>query len=200
MSHSPRPASTPTSPTKNAKDFAAIERAVTRIIGLTESRKPAGAARALVHPLDRAAYALLTHIGESSSIRLTELASTMGIDLSTASRQVRALEDRGLVARACDPDDQRTRWLNLSDLGRDALEDSRAVRIEVLRTRLTTWSAPDVAELARLLEQFIESFDTAPLEHRPSRDIPHYDAESLGRDGTTHDESPALSAAGGNPR
>lgn len=179
-------------------EFAAIERAVTRIIGLAEARRPSGASSGLIHPLDRAAYSVLTRIGECTSIRLTELASTMGIDLSTASRQVRALEDRGLVARTCDPDDQRTRWLNLTDTGRSALEDARALRIEVLRSRLTTWNVADVADFARLLEQFITSFDPAPIEAQAVRDRRDCDDEPPGRSALGRVASP--SAVEGSPK
>ena len=166
MSHASHVGSAPASAIENGPQFAAIERAFTRIIGLNEARKPSDASRMLVHPLDRAAYAVLTRIGECDAIRLTELASTMAIDLSTASRQVRALEERGLVARACDPDDQRTRWLSLTDIGRTALADARSLRIEVLQRRLATWNSSDVTELARLLNQLIESFGAARNDER----------------------------------
>jgi predicted MarR family transcription regulator len=122
----------------------------------------------------------------------------MGIDLSTASRQVRALEDRGLVERSGDPDDQRTRWLNLTDTGHHALEDARALRIEVLRRRLTAWNPLEVAELARLLEMFIASFDeSSPADQQRGTDKNCDDAVQ-GTQSRIRRAAPTLSGVGGN--
>ena len=154
----PRPQTSP--PCAGLDDeLGSIERSVTCIVGLAEARRSSTDSRELRYPLDRAAYSVLCRIEEASSIRLTELAVTMGIDLSTASRQVRALEERGLVARTGDPDDQRTKRLDLTEQGLAALDDARALRISTLRSRLSSWPEDDLTELARLLERFVDSVE-----------------------------------------
>lgn len=140
-------------------DLGSIERSVTCIVGLAEARRSSIDSRELRYPLDRAAYSVLYRIAEASSIRLTELAVTMAIDLSTASRQVRALEERGLVERTSDPDDQRTKWLDLTDAGVVALGEARALRIATLRSRLSSWPEHALTDLARLLAQFVDSVE-----------------------------------------
>lgn len=190
----PTSRTTQESPAKSA-ELESIERAVTCIVGLAETRRPSTASRELRYPLDRAAYSVLCRIAEASSIRLTELAVTMGIDLSTASRQVRALEERGFVARTGDPDDQRTKWLDLTELGMVALDEARAVRVSTLRTRLSSWAGGDLFALARLLERFVESVESGRTNDATLR----ADAESVGVEPFEADHSAhRLSVVGGN--
>jgi DNA-binding MarR family transcriptional regulator len=82
----------------------------------------------------------------------------MEIDLSTASRQVRSLEERGFVSRIEDPRDQRTAWLEVTEAGREVLGAARALRVERISSRLSSWHERDVEELARLLSKLVESF------------------------------------------
>lgn len=82
----------------------------------------------------------------------------MEIDLSTASRQVRGLEDRGFVARVEDPSDQRAARLELTEAGRAVLTAARALRVERIASRLASWKQRDVEELARLLSKLVASF------------------------------------------
>src|SRR3546814_18249914 len=62
---------------------------------------PAGVA------VERAAYGVLGSLGELCPVRLTDLARQLGLDPSTASRQVKALAALGMVARVGDPGDGR---------------------------------------------------------------------------------------------
>ncbi|MFE2157923.1 MarR family winged helix-turn-helix transcriptional regulator [Streptomyces lydicus] len=60
-------------------------------------------------------------------LRVSELAARMNIALSTTSRMVDLLDDRGWIARRTDPVDQRASLISLNDAGRALL---RAVRRE----------------------------------------------------------------------
>ena len=61
-----------------------------------------------VHPdLEAAAYGLLVRLDEYGRQRATDLAAYIGVGKATMSRQLRALEDLGLVAREPDPADGR---------------------------------------------------------------------------------------------
>ena len=135
---------------------------MTRLVRLAESRRRSAPSQSPSNRLDRAAYTLLTRLEECPAARLTELAAVMEIDLSTASRQVRSLEERGFVSRIEDPRDQRTAWLEVTDGGREALRAARALRVRRISTRLADWDARDLEELARLLAKLVTSLTDQP--------------------------------------
>ena len=69
-----------------------------------------------VEPAD---YALLSLIGVRGPVRLTEVASALGMRLTTVSDAVRRLESRGAVLRLENPDDGRSWLFRLTDAGDD---------------------------------------------------------------------------------
>jgi DNA-binding MarR family transcriptional regulator len=138
-------------------EIESVEQALTRLVRLAESRRRSAPSQSPSNRLDRAAYTLLTRLEECPATRLTELAAVMEIDLSTASRQVRSLEERGFVSRIEDPRDQRTAWLEVTEAGREVLGAARALRVERLSSRLSDWHEHDVEELARLLSKLVAS-------------------------------------------
>jgi DNA-binding MarR family transcriptional regulator len=62
-------------------------------------------------------YATLSLIGFRGSLRLTEIASELGLPLTTASDVVRRLESRRYVRRRQNPDDGRSFLFELSAAG-----------------------------------------------------------------------------------
>lgn len=102
-----------------------------------------------LHPdVDAGSYAVLVAIARSAPLRLVDLAEEFGLDKSTMSRQVSALLRIGLVRRSPDPLDGRAFLLELTDEGRDRLDEVSRARHEDWRTRLGSWSADDIATLA----------------------------------------------------
>jgi DNA-binding MarR family transcriptional regulator len=65
-------------------------------------------------------YAALSAIGAFGPLTLTELATMLGLPLTTASDVVRRLEERGRTARRRNPADGRSQLLELTPAG-DAL-------------------------------------------------------------------------------
>jgi DNA-binding MarR family transcriptional regulator len=151
-----------------------VERALTRLVRLAETRRAVDPEQSPENRLDRAAYALLSRLEECPRTRLTELAALLEIDLSTASRQVRGLTDRGLVARVGDPGDQRAAGLELTNAGRAALCATRALRVERITTRLANWEQRDVDELARLLSRLVASFTDKTVDPPISAPAPRH--------------------------
>jgi DNA-binding MarR family transcriptional regulator len=96
----------------------------------------------------------------------------MEIDLSTASRQVRSLEERGFVSRIEDPSDQRTAWLEATEAGREVLRAARAERVKRISSRLSNWDEGEVEELARLLSKLVASFTDTPASSAGTSSIP----------------------------
>jgi DNA-binding MarR family transcriptional regulator len=149
-----------------------VEQALTRLVRLAENRRTSGPSQGPPNRLDRAAYTLLTRLEECPATRLTELAALIEIDLSTASRQVRGLEERGFVSRIEDPRDQRTAWLEVTEAGREVLRAARTQRVERISSRLSNWDERDVEELARLLPKLVASFTDKPTLSASASSIP----------------------------
>ncbi len=90
-------------------------------------------------------------------IAVSEVARRLEVDLSNASRQLRALEDQGLVARRVDPADRRVARFGVTAAGRRVLDRVRAVALNDYAVALDDWSARDRRQLATLLDRFRES-------------------------------------------
>ncbi|MGB9376116.1 MAG: MarR family transcriptional regulator [Mycobacteriales bacterium] len=104
--------------------------------------------------LERAAYRMLAHIVERGPVRQSKLAECSGLDTSTVSRQIAALETQGLVMRQSDPADARAVLLAATDGGIQLLTATRESRSRFVRDVVESWPAADRTELARLLTQF----------------------------------------------
>ncbi|SDJ78624.1 MarR family winged helix-turn-helix transcriptional regulator [Streptomyces indicus] len=133
-------------------EFLALERELT--VFLRRARASSGEMARAVHPeLEPAAYGLLVRLEEGGSQRATDLAAYFGVGKATMSRQLRALEELGLVAREPDPADGRAALLRLTDEGRERFRTVRGARRERYVRQLAGWDRSEVAELARLLHQ-----------------------------------------------
>jgi DNA-binding MarR family transcriptional regulator len=111
--------------------------------------------------LDRALFPLLTRIGLSHPISVVELASLVGRDHSTVSRQTAKLETLGLVERQGAKGDQRVRLLSPSAAGRKMLAQFSRARRTFLDDRLASWTDEERARLLELLRRFSETIANA---------------------------------------
>lgn len=135
-----------------APDVDAIEVELGRLARQLERVRLSAGPGAVV--LERAAYALLRELDESGPERLTAAAARMGLDASTVSRQVGALEAAGLVVRDPDPTDRRAQLLRLSAAGRSALRETRAARRGAFLEVIGAWEREDRKRFAALLRRF----------------------------------------------
>ncbi|MCL2552804.1 MAG: MarR family transcriptional regulator [Actinomycetia bacterium] len=130
----------------------ALEREITVL--LRRARAASGELARAVHPeLESSAYGLLVRLAEAEPERATDLAAYFGVGKATMSRQLRALEDLGLVAREPDPADGRAFLVRLTDEGRERFSRVRTARRERYLRQLASWDRAEVAELARLLHR-----------------------------------------------
>jgi DNA-binding MarR family transcriptional regulator len=104
-------------------------------------------------PVERTGYALLASLRDDGPQRLSVLADVVRLDRSTVSRQLAALEHRGLVERRPDGRDRRSHLLALTEDGQRILQVTRARRQQWLREALAGWPESDRAQLAQLLER-----------------------------------------------
>ncbi|MFJ6996302.1 MarR family winged helix-turn-helix transcriptional regulator [Streptomyces sp. NPDC003090] len=132
--------------------YLALERELA--VFLRRARASSGEMAREVHPeLESSAYGLLVRLDEAGGQRATELAGYFGVGKATVSRQLRALEDLGLIAREPDPADGRAWLVRLTDEGRDRFRRVRDARRARYVRKLSGWDRAEVAELARLLHQ-----------------------------------------------
>ena len=133
-------------------EFLALERELA--VFLRRARANSGEMAREVHPdLEAAAYGLLVRLESAGRQRATDLAAYFGVGKATMSRQLRALEDLGLVARDPDPADGRASLVRLTEEGRDRFRHVRDARRGRYVRKLADWDRGEVAELARRLHQ-----------------------------------------------
>ena len=147
-----------------AADLEATGHVVDSVLHTTMSIGRLMRQRVVGDQLEPAAYWVLKHL-DRGSLRITELASSVQLDTSTASRHVSQLERGGLVGRSQDPDDGRAQRIDLTPEGRAQLHASLARRREALTSAFATWDDADMADLDRLLSRL-----AADIEARTHQD------------------------------
>ncbi len=106
------------------------------------------------HPddeVDPSTFPLAKQLMCHDGIRLCDLAARVELDASTVSRQIKQLEDKGLVERTPDPDDGRASLIHLSAAGHRTMQASFQRRLERIKTVLGPWAQHDKDLLQELL-------------------------------------------------
>ena len=101
---------------------------------------------------------LLARLVTCGPRRATDLAVDTMLDLSTVSRQIRSLVDRGLVDRRPDPEDRRGALLSAPPAGVLAFQHYRDQRNQKLARILEAWPAEDRYQLVRLFGRLNDDF------------------------------------------
>ena len=102
---------------------------------------------------------VLHQVQANGSLRVSELASCMGLDTSTASRHVRHLEDGGYLARTADPGDRRASRVRVTPKGRGALTRAMRARAAMVDRAIADWPDDDRLTLATLMTRLADSLD-----------------------------------------
>jgi DNA-binding MarR family transcriptional regulator len=125
-------------------ELALLQRALERL-----------ARRSDIHrDLDRASYLLARTLDASGPISVTDLASRLGLDATTVTRQVAAMERLGLLHRHSDPSDGRVTLTKLAPKGRRAMSAVHQARRERVRHIFAGWPGRDQVEFGQLLGRF----------------------------------------------
>jgi MarR family transcriptional regulator for hemolysin len=95
-------------------------------------------------------YRLLGDLAAQGPTRISDLATGAGVDVSTMSRTIRQLEEKGLVDRRSG-EDRRAAVIELTTQGLWTLRKVKAARRRTLREALAGWEERDRQELGRLL-------------------------------------------------
>ncbi|MVA77511.1 MarR family transcriptional regulator [Auraticoccus sp. F435] len=137
--------------TRTAEDVPALEEELRSLFRLLRRWQHRSAEVGL--ELDQHTYTMLSAVREHGPLRIQELATALGLDASTVSRHVTALERCGLLTRVPDPDDGRARRIILTATGAATWSRDRDARRDLVRRMLARWPLDDRRRLTSLLTQ-----------------------------------------------
>ncbi len=132
-----------------------IQQQISILIRRSESERTA---QQDTNRLDRSAYLMLGFLVNEGTLTVGQLAEFLQLDISTASRQVRALEDKGLIARTPDPRDGRISRVDLTEEGRQRFLAAKTSRLRRYRQLLSDWSAQDLTQLGAYLVRLNQAY------------------------------------------
>ncbi len=104
--------------------------------------------------LDRAEYLLLCTLDDGGPADINGLATSLGLDPSTAGRQVSVLENAGLVERSPDLSDRRRSIITPTAEGLRRMEAVRARRTASVADLLDGWSESDLRTLGAMFFRY----------------------------------------------
>lgn len=104
--------------------------------------------------LDRASYLLLRTLDDFGPTDINGLAAALGLDPSTAGRQVCVLKDAGLVERSPAPEDRRRSIITPTGEGLRRMETVRGRRTENLADLLAGWNEGDLGTLGAMFDKY----------------------------------------------
>lgn len=125
---------------------------------LDAARKQAFADHGL-EPWEFDVLAALRRAGEPYSMAAGHLATATLVTSGTMTNRIDRLEERGLVARAPDPDDRRAVLVALTDQGRSCVDGAITDLVDAEAKVLRSLPAARQRELAALLRPLLASFD-----------------------------------------
>ncbi len=123
----------------------------TELAMLTRALEGLGRQSAIYRDLDRSGYLLARTLVTDEPMSITGLATRLGLDATTVTRQVGAMETAGLVRRRRDARDARVSLIELTALGRRRMESVRRARADRIGRLVADWSDADVARFGALL-------------------------------------------------
>ncbi|WP_411720382.1 MarR family winged helix-turn-helix transcriptional regulator [Mycetocola sp.] len=119
------------------------------------------AATAVDPSLQPVGYRLLRTIQRCGTVQASVAADTLVVDRSVISRQVRQLEELGLVETRTDPDDGRARILALTEKGHERMRSVNPTNRTIMHGLLSSWSEEELENFAAQVERLNEAADTA---------------------------------------
>ena len=109
---------------------------------------------------------LLHRLAFDGPKRSADLAADVGLDTSTVSQHVKALDDAGLVTREPDPADGRSFRLSMTSRGTEEMVAALQRRERSVEEALRPWEDADVAVLRTLLGRLADDLERIGEETR----------------------------------
>ncbi len=151
MSVTPRSAAGGGALDRVAPDGVAADALETELAMLARTLESLGRRSEIHRRLDRAGYVLLRNLEADGPASISGLAARLGLDATTVTRQVAALEHDGLVRRRRDQSDARVCRVEPTAAGRRRMASVREARRARVEALVADWSESDVRRLGSLL-------------------------------------------------
>lgn len=116
--------------------------------------------------VDPSGYLLLRTIALLAPVDINTIAKRLGLDASTATRQVSAVHRSGLVHRDVDPDDRRRTLLSLTTAGHEAMLAVYERRRRGTAEMLDDWAQADVSAIGALMARYNEAISAQYITPR----------------------------------
>jgi DNA-binding MarR family transcriptional regulator len=120
--------------------------------------------------VDRAGYLAMRMLDGFGPVTANALAQSLGLDASTVTRQITALECQGFVERCANPADGRSSTIVLTPAGRQSMREVEHQRRRHIEALVSDWEDAGQTDLGvaltRLNAALVESV-APPHESRP---------------------------------
>jgi DNA-binding MarR family transcriptional regulator len=145
--------------------LGAVRLGLTRLGRLLSSRRVhAGMARAAGVALPEQAMNVLRALGDRDPLPVGDLARAARMDAGAVSRQIRVLEEAGLVERRDSPPHGSIVWVVATTEGRETARRFERVRNAQLSRALADWTDDEREELGRLLLRLVDDLQVTPYQ------------------------------------
>jgi len=106
----------------------------------------------------RGDYAILAYLDANGPASVSDVALSVGVEVSTVSRAIRDMGDEGFLERR-KGEDQRQMIVGLTEAGRERMLTLRAVRERMFSTLLEDWPGDEIGQLGDLMTRLSDDFD-----------------------------------------
>ena len=145
-------------------ELDAVERAIEQLLRLYGSRKVHARRTAVAGvSISQPGLLLLRRLQEEGDLSIGELARMTQMDPAAAGRQIRTLEEDGLVIRAKDSGDGRVVFVRVTAKGALVRHRLGMVGERHMADVLADWSSEDCQQLAQLLPRFVDGLRNVPF-------------------------------------
>ena len=151
-------------------DVEPVREGIHRLQRLLGSRRPwAALGDAAGVDLAQQGIQVLTVLHDGEPRSMADLARVARMDAAAVSRQVRELEDRGLVVRRASPVHGRVVLIEPSEEGRVVARRLHDLRDQHLVDALSSWDSGEREALGRLVLRLVDALEETPYRRSPAR-------------------------------
>jgi DNA-binding MarR family transcriptional regulator len=149
-----------------------LERSLSHVVRLLADRSlNTDIARRAGHDLPPASWALMEHLEDGGSMRVSDIAACHGVDVSSITPRIKALEAAEMITRNRLPDDARVSMISISTTGRRALHQIHSARRELLAAAAVDINGVDLATASRVLAQIIDALSAVGTQRLNARQL-----------------------------
>ena len=118
--------------------------------------------------IDGAGFWQLAILHEHGSLRPSDLANILSLDISTVSRQLKQLEANGLVTRKVHEQDARAYLIIISETGERVLDEIIKLRQQTIAEVVAKWPKSEVKTLMDLVDKLTMGIEKQIGQRHPS--------------------------------